>query len=158
MLRRWPGGTAASASDNDQASVDRTRNAVGPHHTRGRARNIKPTLSPAPPSSPAAQSSPPHSPQDQRPLFLPDPCAANVFRVQSRPSAPPSVPRTIRSAPYRLTAASIARGPNELHQPPDPASIPRTGFPLAGGPNLGELYHHLLKQAWRDEAICEAVP
>src|SRR6266852_2354303 len=42
-------------------------------------------------------------------------CAsASAFLVQSQPNSVPSVPHTMRSAPYSLTAASIERGPNEL--------------------------------------------
>src|SRR5919106_1582028 len=42
-------------------------------------------------------------------------CAsASALLVHSQPNSVPSVPHTMRSAPYKRTAASIARGPNEL--------------------------------------------
>src|SRR5262245_24243553 len=40
--------------------------------------------------------------------------SASALLVHSQPNSVPSVPHTIRSAPYKRTAASIARGPNEL--------------------------------------------
>src|SRR5260370_10605253 len=42
-------------------------------------------------------------------------CAsASALLVHSQPNSVPSVPHTMRSPPYRRTAASIALGPNEL--------------------------------------------
>ncbi len=42
-------------------------------------------------------------------------CAsASALLVHSQPNSVPSVPHTMRSAPYNRTAASIAPGPNEL--------------------------------------------
>ena len=42
-------------------------------------------------------------------------CAStSALLVHSQPNSVPSVPQTMRSAPYNRTAASIARGPNEL--------------------------------------------
>ena len=40
--------------------------------------------------------------------------SASALLVHSQPNSVPSVPQTMRSAPYSRTAASIAPGPNEL--------------------------------------------
>src|SRR5437867_10387959 len=40
--------------------------------------------------------------------------SASALLVHSQPNSVPSVPHTMRSAPYKRTAASIAPGPNEL--------------------------------------------